>query len=65
MALICLFYVELEVPEMIWVGSPEVCDRCGESYRMAWIIFDGVEFLCWACWAEGPKTGEAGNPIGL
>lgn len=32
-----------------WVGVLEECDLCHEFYPMSWIIFTGVQFLCYAC----------------
>lgn len=37
---------------MEWIGVPERCDRCGKWYPMAWIIFTGTQFLCYACFYE-------------
>lgn len=34
--------------DLLWIGSPEQCDVCHETYPMSWIIYDG-RFMCYAC----------------
>lgn len=38
--------------EIYWIGSFEECDLCHEIYPMAWIEFNGRQFLCLACRSE-------------
>lgn len=51
--------------ELIWVGSPEKCDLCGETYPMCWIDYDGVRFACAACNCnyEPPMAEQPQDPI--
>ena len=43
----------------MWIGNPEKCDCCQESYPMSWIIFDGKRFLCTACNYEVKENENA------
>ena len=38
--------------ELVWMGSLETCDLCGDIYPMSWITFTGRQFLCAACVGE-------------
>lgn len=34
---------------MEWIGVLEECDCCHDEYPMSWIIYNGIQFLCYAC----------------
>ena len=45
--------------KLIWVGVPEKCDCCGETYPMCWITFDGKRYLCTSCNYDLKENCEA------
>lgn len=44
---------------LIWIGTPEKCDSCQDSFPTCWITFDGKRFLCTACNYEIKENSEA------
>ncbi len=34
---------------LAWVGVLEECDCCHEEFPMSWIVYNGIQFLCYAC----------------
>ena len=42
-----------------WIGVLEECDCCHDEYPMSWIIYNGIQFLCYACYYDGGVTQQS------
>lgn len=48
-----------DLSNFMYVGPPEICDICKESYPLTHIVFDGRVFVCFYCWiSEDTKQYE-------
>lgn len=39
----------METPEYQFLGVLEECDLCHMEWPLSWIVYNGIQFLCYGC----------------